>query len=163
ARPQELGGGGDQRDQRRLVDVAEGGMPPADDEVQLVAEEVVAVGDGGVQEEGGRGQDAGDPLGPHLARWYIIPAISGGLMPRITRREILAAAPALGIAAVVASAAVAGAEQLHMDAALDHLRAARKELDLANADKGGHRGNAIRLVNNAITEVERGIEYARKH
>ena len=40
------GSGGDQRDQRRLVDVAEGGMQAADDEIELVAKDVVMrVGD----------------------------------------------------------------------------------------------------------------------
>jgi len=84
-------------------------------------------------------------------------------MPRLTRREMLAAAPALGIVAAVALPATAKADQPHMDAALDHLRAARKELTDAAPDKGGHRGNALRLVNNAITEVERGIGYAKRH
>jgi hypothetical protein len=84
-------------------------------------------------------------------------------MPKLTRREVLAAAPALGIAAVVAAPAVARADQPHMEAALDHLKAARKELTDAANDKGGHRGNAIRLVNNAITEVERGISFAKTH
>jgi hypothetical protein len=84
-------------------------------------------------------------------------------MPRFTRREMLAAAPVLGVAAALALPSAARADQPHMEAALDHLRAARKELTEANADKGGHRGNAIRLVNNAITEVERGIGYARRH
>ena len=84
-------------------------------------------------------------------------------MPKLTRREVLAAAPALGIAAVVALPAAAKADQPHMEAALDHLRAARKELDAATNDKGGHRGNAIRLVNDAIRETERGVEYSRRH
>ena len=53
------------------------------------------------------------------------------------------------------------ADQPHMEAALDHLRAARQELEVAAADKGGHRANAILLVNDAIDQVERGIEYAR--
>ena len=50
-----------------------------------------------------------------------------------------------------------------MDAALDALKSARRELDAATADKGGHRGNALRLVKQAITEVEHGIEFARRH
>jgi hypothetical protein len=50
-----------------------------------------------------------------------------------------------------------------MEAALDHLKAARKELTDATPDKGGHRGSAIRMVNNAIAEVERGITYAKRH
>ena len=84
-------------------------------------------------------------------------------MPRFTRREMLAAAPVFGVAAALAIPSVAGADQPHMEAALDHLRAARKELEAANADKGGHRGSAIRLVNNAIREVESGIGHAKRH
>jgi hypothetical protein len=84
-------------------------------------------------------------------------------MPRFTRRDLLAAAPALGVAAVLAGSREARADQPHMDAALDALKSARRELDAATADKGGHRGNALRLVKQAITEVERGIEFAKRH
>jgi hypothetical protein len=88
-------------------------------------------------------------------------------MPRFTRRELLAAAPAVGVAvgvaAVLATSTEARADQPHMDAALDALKSARRELDAAAADKGGHRGNALRLVKQAINEVERGIDFARRH
>ena len=57
----------------------------------------------------------------------------------------------------------AHAAQPHMQAALAHLRNARSELNEATADKGGHRAAAIRIVNDAIGQVERGIEYARTH
>ena len=50
-----------------------------------------------------------------------------------------------------------------MQAALDSLFAAKRSLEEAAADKGGHREKAIRLIKNAITEVERGIEYYRRH
>src|SRR5713226_3650740 len=59
----------------------------------------------------------------HLA---ISSAQPGGFMPRFTRREMLAAAPVLGVAAALAIPSVARADQPHMEAALDHLRAARK-------------------------------------
>ena len=84
-------------------------------------------------------------------------------MPRFTRRDLLAAAPALGVAAVLAGFTAVRADQPHMDAALDALKSARRELDAATADKGGHRGNALRLVKQAIVEVEHGIEFARRH
>ena len=84
-------------------------------------------------------------------------------MPRFTRRELLAAAPALGVAAVLATPTPARADQPHMEAALEALKSARRELDAANPDKGGHRGNALRLVKQAITEVERGVDFARRH
>ena len=56
----------------------------------------------------------------------------------------------------------ASAAQPHMNAALDHLKLARRELDAAMADKGGHRAKAIALVHDAITEVEAGIEVGRR-
>ena len=57
----------------------------------------------------------------------------------------------------------ATADQPHMQAALDHLRAAKVELEKAVADKGGHRVAALKLTNDAITEVVAGIEYERTH
>jgi hypothetical protein len=53
------------------------------------------------------------------------------------------------------------AGQSHMTAALNALRNARSELQMASANKGGHRAKAIDLVNKAITEVNKGIEYAQ--
>jgi hypothetical protein len=53
--------------------------------------------------------------------------------------------------------------QPHMQAALQHLREAQEELRAAERDKGGHRANAVRLVEQAITEVDAGIHYADKH
>ena len=55
------------------------------------------------------------------------------------------------------------ADQPHMRAALEHLRAARSELQSAEHDKGGHRTNALRLVNEAIGQVERGVNFDRNH
>lgn len=48
--------------------------------------------------------------------------------------------------------------QPHMRAALEHLRAARAELDQAEHNKGGHRVKAIKLVDDAIGQVREGIE-----
>lgn len=53
--------------------------------------------------------------------------------------------------------------QPHMQAALDHLRDARAQLEQASADKGGHRVKAIELVNQAIDEVQAGIRYDRRN
>jgi hypothetical protein len=55
----------------------------------------------------------------------------------------------------------AAPDQPHMQAALDALQSARNNLDKANADKGGHRANAIQLVNDAIAEVRLGMQAAR--
>jgi len=57
----------------------------------------------------------------------------------------------------------ATAAQPHMQAALDHLKAAKAELDAADADKGGHRVAALRLVNDAITQVEKGMRFDATH
>ena len=58
----------------------------------------------------------------------------------------------------------AGAEyQKHMVAALDHLRSARDQLSVATHDKGGHRVKALDLVNQAIAQVEKGINYDNTH
>jgi hypothetical protein len=68
-----------------------------------------------------------------------------------------------GIAAVTIVAAVsfAGgcvvAAQPHMMNALAALQNAKSELLVAEANKAGHRANALRLVNEAIGEVQAGI------
>lgn len=61
------------------------------------------------------------------------------------------------------SAQQPAAQQTHMKEALEALRTAKKHLDLAEADKGGHRAKAIELVNNAITEAQAAIDYAATH
>ena len=54
----------------------------------------------------------------------------------------------------------ASPDQPHMQAALDYLKNAKKNLDAATPDKGGHRKNAIALVESAIDEVKKGIDFA---
>jgi uncharacterized membrane-anchored protein YhcB (DUF1043 family) len=73
---------------------------------------------------------------------------------------------AIALIVVIATGFLAGrasADQPRMQAALEHLRAAKVELEKATADKGGHRGKAIAFTNDAIAEVERGIAYDRRH
>ncbi|CAK0764695.1 conserved hypothetical protein [Gammaproteobacteria bacterium] len=53
--------------------------------------------------------------------------------------------------------------QPHMTAALNLLRDAREQLSKASSDKGSHRGEAIRLIDDAIREVKDGIEYDNRH
>jgi hypothetical protein len=53
--------------------------------------------------------------------------------------------------------------QPRMQSALQHFRAARSELQRATADKGGHRARAISIIDEAIDQVQRGIDYARNH
>ena len=84
-------------------------------------------------------------------------------MTRSVLRPVLVAA-LIGLATgVVVTTAAARTQQTHMDYALTLLRSARHHLDLAQADKGGHRVKAIGLVDQAITEVQAGIQYAASH
>jgi len=72
----------------------------------------------------------------------------------------------LFLSLVLVTGFVAGrahAAQPHMQAALDHLRNARRELNAAVADKGGHRERALALVADAISQVEEGIQFSRSH
>jgi hypothetical protein len=55
----------------------------------------------------------------------------------------------------------AKAEQPHMRRALEHLRAARAELERAEHNKGGWRARAIANVDKAISDTENGIRSAR--
>lgn len=49
-------------------------------------------------------------------------------------------------------------DQPHMQAALDHLRQAKSNLERATSDKGGYRVRAIDEVNKAIDETKKGID-----
>ena len=49
-------------------------------------------------------------------------------------------------------------DQPNMQAALDHLRQARTNLERATSDKGGFRRAAIDEVNKAIDETKKGID-----
>jgi hypothetical protein len=71
-----------------------------------------------------------------------------------------------GIVALVLStglaAGVAWGEQKHMQNALDHLQKAKEQLTQAKGDKGGHRANAMELIDKAINQVQKGMEYANE-
>ena len=54
-------------------------------------------------------------------------------------------------------------DQPFMEAARADLNKAKTELNLATRDKGGHRAKAVTLVNQAIGQVNAGIQYARRH
>jgi hypothetical protein len=58
-------------------------------------------------------------------------------------------------------AGVALAAQTHMENARGYLQSALNELEVAQANKGGHRVNAINYVKSALHEVNLGIEYAQ--
>ena len=74
-------------------------------------------------------------------------------------KTILAVVVLLGIVAI----AGAMPDQPNMQAARGNLMTARNELQRATPDKGGHRANALRLVGYAITEVNAGIAFDRRH
>lgn len=57
----------------------------------------------------------------------------------------------------------ASADQPRMQAALDALRQAERELAAADNDKGGHRVKAISHTRKAMAEVEKGIRFDRRH
>jgi hypothetical protein len=54
-------------------------------------------------------------------------------------------------------------DQPNMIKAKDALKDARSNLEKASEDKGGHRAAALRLVNDAIDEAQRGIDWDRNH
>ena len=81
----------------------------------------------------------------------------------MTARRIFSA---LALVALLATGFIAGrasADQPRMHAALERLRSAKAELEAATEGKGGHRRMAIAFTNDAIAEVERGINYDRRH
>jgi hypothetical protein len=53
--------------------------------------------------------------------------------------------------------------QPEMTAAIQHLREAQQSLESATSDKGGHRVNALQLINQAVAEVQAGIQYDNEH
>lgn len=84
-------------------------------------------------------------------------------MRHFSRREVMLGASVAGVLAALASGGRAHADQPHMHAALDALKLANRELAEATPDKGGHRAKALDLVRRAIAQVERGIDYDRRH
>ncbi|MGD0820993.1 MAG: hypothetical protein ABSA71_09635 [Desulfomonilia bacterium] len=64
----------------------------------------------------------------------------------------------LFIGGAVIGFAANGMEQPHMRAALESLKDARKQLEQAEHNKGGHREKAIKLVDKAVEQVIKGIE-----
>jgi len=56
-----------------------------------------------------------------------------------------------------------GQAQPEMTEAIQHLREAQRNLESASHNKCGHRETALQLINQAITEVEAGIQYDNTH
>lgn len=82
---------------------------------------------------------------------------------RITRRTVLNTIVPAALVGFAFPRSAKAADQPHMQAALDALRLAKRELEQATTDKGGHRARAIGHVNQAIDQVERGIAFDRRH
>ncbi len=77
------------------------------------------------------------------------------------RSAVIACAAALGIG--FAGGTFAAERQPHMRAALRSLTTAKVQLQEADVDKSGHREKALRLVNDAITEVQADVRYNNRH
>ena len=84
------------------------------------------------------------------------------MMDKFSRRSVLTAILPASLLAIVLPRAVK-ADQPHMQVALESLRNAKRELDQATPDKGGHRARAIKLVNQAMEETEKGMRFDRRH
>ncbi len=64
----------------------------------------------------------------------------------------------VGLLIGIAVGGWAGINQPHMIAALEALKKARMELEVAEHNKGGHRVKALELVDKAIEQTKKGIE-----
>jgi hypothetical protein len=69
----------------------------------------------------------------------------------------------IAASALVLTGTAALADQPNMEAAIAKLQEAKASLEKATADKGGHRVKAIKLVDQAMAEVQAGIEFDRTH
>lgn len=80
------------------------------------------------------------------------------------KHRILQFALTLVALGMLAMPPVARAEdQPHMQAALQALEEAKKHLQEAEHDKGGHREKALELTDQAIKHVKEGMHYDDKH
>jgi len=73
------------------------------------------------------------------------------------RRRLIFVASAAILLGVGFSAGCVIAAQPHMNNALHALENAQAQLQEASSDKAGHRANALRLINEAVGEVQAGI------
>ncbi len=77
------------------------------------------------------------------------------------KSTILALAIVSTILLSASSSVIAG--QPKMQAALDALNVAERQLKKGSKDKGGHRVKALELVRQAKKEVRKAIKFDRKH
>jgi hypothetical protein len=84
-----------------------------------------------------------------------------------SRRRVLVEGLSLASLCFVAgfsAPALARPDERHprIHAAIRELREAKKELEKADHDFGGHRVDAIKAVDHAIKQLEKALEYDRK-
>jgi hypothetical protein len=81
-----------------------------------------------------------------------------------SRRELALLATGAAIATgLVVRATPAAARQTNMEHARASLDEALRALNNAYDDKGGHKANAVHLIEQAIVEINAGIEFADRH
>jgi hypothetical protein len=84
-----VGRGCDQRDERRLIDIAESRMPAADDEIELIAEDAVAGVEGNVKGETRRAENyrrrRRSPSVRHSQGRFVV--VPGHDLPRLWRES----------------------------------------------------------------------------
>lgn len=81
---------------------------------------------------------------------------------KIAATLMLSSALSLGMMTTTISPASAQGQE-EMNEAIQHLREAKGSLEHATQNKGGHRENAMHLIDQAIAEVEAGKAYAKGH
>ena len=77
----------------------------------------------------------------------------------VSKFRLIVAAALAAIGFGMFGAGTAYAVQTHMFNARDALQNAQNELEIAIPDKGGHRVTAINLVQQAIDQVNLGIQF----
>ena len=81
---------------------------------------------------------------------------------RVSTTLLLASVLSLGMMTASSSSASAQGQE-EMNDALQHLHEAKSSLEHADKNKGGHRENALHMIDQAIAEVEAGKAYAKQH
>ncbi len=89
--------------------------------------------------------------------WKVVALASSGALALVLFH--CGGAPATSPAATPAAAAAPSGES-EMMLARDELATARRYLDDAIPDKGGHREQAVRLVDQAVFEINQGVAFA---
>jgi hypothetical protein len=77
----------------------------------------------------------------------------------VSKIRLAVAGSLVAVSFSLLGAGTAYAVQTHMLNARDDLNNALNELQVAVPDKGGHRVNAINLVQQAIDQVNQGIQF----